>query len=354
MNTQYLTLTASMRRKNIRRSRLAAIALLATVCTALLSLPTSSQAQTDDAAANSTTDLATVTAIASTSQVQVAEPFTVELRVTAAVGTRILLPAIGPQLGSFDVVDQQDVLDIPSDNSPGERIWTRLLTLESIVTGDLQIPAMEIQAVKGSDSRIVRSETILIRVLSVLEDRADPTQFRDIQSVVDVEVPRQTSYDWVLWAAGGLGLLTIASAAIAIVVRRRTWLTPNQWALQELDSLQDSKAIQDRDSEQVSLVLSSILRNYLELQFAMSAPAQTTEELLQQIKSERLLDAEIAARFGKVFETADLTKFAGWQLSTIELSDAVNEARKLVIQTAREIESQSTTPAETSVPTEAN
>lgn len=354
MNRQYPALTENQELRKACRSRLTEIALLAMICTALLGLPATGQSMTDHFTAGSTTDQATVTAIASSAQVQVAEPFTVELRVTAAAGTQISLPAIRQQLGSFDVVDQHDVLDIPSEDSPGERIWTRRLTLESIVTGDLQIPAMEIQAVNGSDSRIVRSDTIPIRVLSVLEDRADPTQFRDIQTVVDVHVPPQTSYNWVWWTAGGLGILALCGAAIAVVVRRRKWLTPNQWAQRELDSLQDSVAMQDGNSEQVLLELSSILRNYLEFQFEISAPTQTTEELLKLIASRRLLDAETAARYGEVFQMADLTKFAGWQLSPIELSDAVVEARELVFQTDRDIDSQSKTPAKSPASTEAN
>ncbi len=313
----------------------------------LLGLAETTPAREDEVNRSSDAELATVSATVSSSAVQVAEPFTLELMVNATSGTRILLPAVGPQLGEFDVVEHQDINDIPSKNSAKERTWTRRITLESIITGDLQIPAMEIQVVNGSDSRIVKSDAIPIRVNSVLEDRADPTQFRDIQSVVDVRVPPQSSYDWVWWTAGGLGILTLGSAAIAAVVRRRKWLTPQVWAREKLESLRVSQAMQEGDSERVSLDLSSILRSYLDLQFEISAPTQTTDELLQMIRSQRLLDPATAARFGQAFQTADLTKFAGLQLSTDELSDAIDEARELVVQTASEVESRTKTPATT-------
>jgi len=354
MSTPYLISTANQRRKSVRRSRLATIALLAMWGVVPIGLPATGRAQTEDVIAKSTSDLATVSASASASQVQVAEPLTVELRVTAPAGTKVSLPAIGSQLGQFDIVDQRDVLEIPSEDSPDERVWTRHLTLESIVTGDLQIPAMEIQAVKGSNSQTVRSKSIPVRVLSVLEGRADPTQFRDIHPVVDVRVPPQTSYAWVWWTAGGLGILALGIAAIAVVVRRRNGLTPERWALHELNALQDSMSMRKGNSEQVSLRLTSILRNFLELQMEVPAPAQTTEELLEQMTSQQILDLELAARFGKWFQAADLTKFAGWQLSTNELSDAVVEARELVIQTAREMESQSRTSAPSLATPESN
>ena len=140
-------------------------------------------------------------------------------------------------------------MTFPPPLRPNERTWTRQMTLESIVTGDLQIPAMEIQVADGTNSRIIKSNAIPVRVISVLEDRADPTQFRDIHSVVDVDVPPQKSDGWFWWAAGGLGLLTFGSAAIAVVARRKTWLTPSEWALRELESLHQSEAMQGGDSE---------------------------------------------------------------------------------------------------------
>ncbi len=324
--------------KDATRSPYTAFVLSAIMAVAMMNLPGTLQVQADEATRLAHPEAVTVRAIASTASVRIAEPFTLELTVIAEFGTKISLPPVGQQLGDFEVIDHRDIGDIPSENSTAERVWTRRLTLESIVAGDLLIPVMEIGALRGSDSWIVQSQAIPIRVLSVLEDRADPTQFRDIQSVVDVNVPGQKSYDWLWQAGGGLGLLAIVSAGIAVVARRRKWLTPNQWALRELGSLQGSMAMRAADSQQVSMDLTSILRGYLELQFQISAPMQTTEELMLWIGSQRLLEPETATRFSKAFQTADLTKFAGLQLSPAELSDAISEARELIIQTARDLE----------------
>ena len=47
-------------------------------------------------------------------------------------------------------------------------------------------------------------------------------------------------------------------------------------------------------ARRVSLQLSSILRDYLELQFEISAPVQTTQELMQAIESKQLMNSETA------------------------------------------------------------
>jgi hypothetical protein len=122
----------------------------------------------------------------SNTTVQVAEPFTFELTITAPAGSKVDFPSIGESLGEFDVTDQLMRADVPSANDVNERTWTQQLTLESIVTGDLEIPSLEIQVRRDADIQTLKTEAVPVRVASVLEDRADPTKFRDIQSVVDI------------------------------------------------------------------------------------------------------------------------------------------------------------------------
>ena len=148
-----------------QRGVLAAIAVLGLLITG--------QARANDFAASSLSQ-AKAEVNVSNSAVQVAEAFQLELTVVAPKGTKVSLPAIGDQLGQFDVLDTQDVADIPSDDSAGERIWTRRMTLESIVAGDFQVPGMEIQIANGTESKTLTSQPISVRVLSVLEGPCRP------------------------------------------------------------------------------------------------------------------------------------------------------------------------------------
>ena len=274
----------------------------------------------------------------SKTDVQVAEPFQFDFTVTASKGTKVLLPATGDQLGEFDVLDTKDIADLPSRDSADQRIWTRRMTLESIVAGDLQIPALDIQVRSGNESQAletIRTKPISVSVQSLLEGRADPTKFHDIQSVVDVDIPKAKSHAWVLWTVGGLGFASIIAATVGLVARRKTWLTPAQWAQQELDALQSSRAMADNDSETITEELSTVLRDFLELQFEISTPVQTTNELLSEVHHRKILKTETTKRFGKLFSIADQAKFASLDLTASQWNEVFIEARSVITEASQ-------------------
>ena len=281
---------------------------------------------------------ATVTSKTSNTTVQVAEPFTLEITVDAPTGSKVDFPSIGASLGSFDVTDQVDRADVPSANETTQRTWTRQLTLESIITGDLEIPSLEILVREGNGvTQTLKSETMTIHVKSVLEDRADPTKFRDIQSVVDIDVPQPVSHAWMWWTLGGVGGVLAAALMLVAVSRRKTWMTPNTWALRELDQLRNSAAMQSSNSEIVTENLTTVLRDYLDLQFNIATPVQTTSELLHEIETCKLMSADAVKGYATLFENADLARFAGLTLSQAELTKCVDDAAELIEQTTSEI-----------------
>ncbi len=285
----------------------------------------------------------TVTANVSASSVHVAEPLTMDLTVVAAAGSKVEFPSIGTSLGKFDVTNMIDRADVPSADDVNRRIWTRRLTLDSIVTGNLEIPALEIQVRGGGEIQTLKTEVISVHVISVLEDRADPTKFRDIHSVVDVNVPQVASRAWLWWTLAGSGGIATALALTLVVAKRRTWMTPKVWAIRELDQLRHSEAMESSDSEAVTQSLTTIVRDYLELQFEIFAPVQTTNELLQVLETGEYMNSAVIKRFGALFENSDLARFAGVQLTPAELKQAIDDAQQLIEQTSSTLLSNATT-----------
>jgi hypothetical protein len=267
---------------------------------------------------------------ASTSSVQVAEPFSLELTVTAPAGSKVTFPSTGKNLDDFDVIDVQDLFDVPDAKIADARTWTRRITLESIVTGKLNISPIEIQVSGDEGSQVIRSNPITVQVVSVLEDRSDPAKFRDIQSVVDVAVPTPASNAWVWWTMGSAAGLALFAAAGLVVFRRGKWMTPKECALQELDKLEKSVAYDNAGSESTALSLSKIVREYLLLQFSIPESGHTGEELVRLIESEQPVDEEIASQLRELFGLADKAKFAALELSQAGLRSAINDARHLV------------------------
>ncbi len=323
----------SQRHRTYRSSKawLWAIALL-TICMRLTA-STSCLAESIQKTSRDADVVMTVTASPST--VQVAEPLTVILKVTAPVGTKVSFPIVGEQLGEWDVIDHNDVLEIPSQDG---RVWIRHLTLETIQAGDIEIPSIEIVWVAtGGDAagsaRSVSSKPIFVRIASVLEERADLTKFRDIRSVVDVPIPEKpesTSWSQFATIVGAVAGCIALAFFIVAARRRRPKITAQQWALKEIDLLTVSGAFQRDESEIVLSQLSRIVREYFGFEFGISAPMQTTEELLTQITEMKLMPVESSRRIQEALLTADQAKFAGLRLTSKQLAQIIEQTREAI------------------------
>lgn len=273
----------------------------------------------------------TVTAVVSADQVQVAEPFTLEVTVEANQGSKVTFPRGQTALGDFDVRDTSDAFDIPSVDDPKKRKWTRVLKLESLSAGELQIPPMNIQVGENGKVALLATQPISVRVASVLEDRADPTQFRDIESVVDVSIPETERNSMVSWGIGIAGLAALALLVGVAVQRKRRWTTPLAWASDQFDAL-------DPADEFVLAKLSQIAREFLVMQFEIPETGSTPQEITAGLLTDTKIDAETCDRFNKLFDLADKSKFAGLQLSPEESARAIGDSRTLIEQLANELE----------------
>ncbi|MCA9170457.1 MAG: hypothetical protein KDB23_22420, partial [Planctomycetales bacterium] len=104
----------------------------------------------------------------------------------------------------------------------------------------------------------------------------------------------------------------------------------------QLDALKAS-LVRASDAEAATSHLSSILRDYLQMQFEIAAPTQTTSELFNTIKHRALLSPNHRQRFQELFEATDLAKFAGLHMTLAELNADIERARELIDATAAEI-----------------
>lgn len=131
---------------------------------------------------------------------------------------------------------------------------------------------------------------------------------------------------------GGLvGGLLLVAASVALM-RRQGFITPVQWANRELDQLEQSLR-STSDSEQVAFQWSSIMREFIQLQFEISAPNLTTGELIETIRES--VDDQTAKQIEELFVLADQAKYAGVEMPATKLEKAIHESRILVNQMAR-------------------
>lgn len=285
----------------------------------------------------SETERPLVSSSVSTERVQVAEPFRLSTKVEVPLGARVTFPPVGDKLGAFDVTGQKVIEDFPSAEDTDKRIWSRTLTLESITVGDLEIPPHEVQVQIAGETVTLQTKPIPMHVISVLEDRADPTQFRDIHSLNDLEAPIKSSSNSWMWWSGGAAVVGLSGAAMLFSVRRRNMVTPVTWAHQQLSALQASRLVEQGDDVLVPSELSLIIRDYLQHQFELEATAHTSTELLSAIRQQRLLPDELVDRYLKLLADTDLVKFAGLSMSSADLNSVIDQTRELIDATAEQV-----------------
>jgi hypothetical protein len=266
---------------------------------------------------------------------RVAEPIQLVLEVEAPRGTRIELPAKVSRLGDFEVRHSERTNDIPSATGADKRGWILRTTLESIKTGDLSVPPLDVHYTLDATSstfKTLSTAPIQVRITSVLENRADPMRFRDIKQTVEVPVPETASRSWIAWTCGGVvaataGLLLVAAA----VKRRRRGPSPAVWALDSIEELEQLDVSQT-GPETIFNEVVDVVREYFGLEFNVSTLPRTTREFLAEASSEVGLPEIARKRLEWLASVADEIKFARLGVGEQHLQHAFAQAKAFIAE----------------------
>lgn len=266
---------------------------------------------------------------------QVADPVQYVLEVLAPRKTRVELPKLPEKLGDFDISDTEMLRDIPSAENPDQRQWILRATLETIKTGSLDIPSLDVHFAVDENSttfETVRSEPLQIQITSVLEDRADPTKFRDIKDAVDVAVPEESSRAWVAWTLGGTGAAAVIALATVLLASRKRGPTPAAWALDEINDLRQLLSDDSADVELTYNELVDVVREFFELQYNVPTLTRTSPEVLAEAAERVRLGEAPRQRLSSLMSVADEIKFACYGVDKQQMEQAFDDARDFVLE----------------------
>jgi hypothetical protein len=262
----------------------------------------------------------------------VAEPVLLTLEVTAPSGVRVELPSLAKRLGDFDVRNVERTPDVPAPDGDARR-WLLEATLDTIKTGSLTIPSLEVHFAlpenpQSFDTVATKPQTIQIQ--SVIEADPDPTKFRDIKETLDLAAPSSPTSSAIAWAAAGVGGALALALTAALVVRRRRGPSPADWALASLAELRRLPVANDADAEAAYNEAADLLREYCELEYDLPLLARTTREMLAEMN--QLADGQPAllARLAAMASLADEIKFARRGVSEQQLHDAFDQAEQFI------------------------
>lgn len=268
---------------------------------------------------------ATVSITASAQSIQIAQELDVEIVVTADKDAVVEFPILSSRLGPFEIITQSDTTGIPMPTASVSRNyqWTKKLTLETLETGSLEIPPIEVLVSQKKRTPIrLTSQAVSIEVVSSIDSQTDPLKFKPIHSVIDVTEPAVASYRWILWCAIGLTTFSTLLAAGWYLVGRQPWTTPAQWATVKVNQIRASKNTAMTELDQ-------ILRAFVEKEYGFPATTYPIQQLVETLKDYEITE-ETAEKLNAFLQEADQAKFAGLSLSNTDVAEKKSVVLNLI------------------------
>ena len=260
------------------------------------------------------------------SSLTTAESAVLRLAVEADEGATVAFPDSEAGFGEFAVVRDEEVSERLLDGGRVERV--REYVLQPFLPGEYELPPLTVTL---NDSDSISSEALTIPVESVLPD-PETADLLDIAEPLDMPAP------WWWWALGALLLAVAAGGAWWWWKRRKEKLSaprvvpPHEIALTALDALLSEGLLAGGAVELFYLRLSDIVRHYIEDQFSLRAPEQTTEEFLAAMSRGPHIRRDHQTLLRDFLQRADMVKFAKFVPAAEETGGAVEAARLFIEQ----------------------
>ena len=292
-------------------------------------------------------------------RITTAQVVRVEVEVDAPEGVAVRLPDPEQFADSgFQVAPRTEPPALVDD---GRTRYLRRFRLEPFLAGDYPIPALAVGwLAPGGEPAGLSTGAVTVQVSSVLGDAAvaaageSPAAAEHLPELREVGDPIRAPLRWWRPALAGVAVLAVAAAVVAAIRWRRRVAASRPVpvephavvALRALDELERDRAL-TADLDRFYVTVSSILRRYLEAQFGLRAPEQTTEEFLAAAEAEPAFDREQQRTLRAFLAACDAVKFARARPSAAESARIIDTARGFVQATADAAEA----PAHASAPT---
>ena len=249
---------------------------------------------------------------ADSTEITIGDQINFDVFVDAPSGTAITFPRFADTLTSTIEVVEASLIDTSRMES-GDLTYHQRLVLTSFDTGYMVIPPL-LFMVNGDTSNLVATDAQLIYVYDVEVDLQ--------QDIKDIKDPQDVPMDWtkyIWWIVVGLVLAILIAAIIIYFVRKKKGKTflprsvpkipAHEIALAELEKIRQQQLWQnDRIKEHHSAV-TDVLRQYIEDRFELPALEQTTDEIMESLRTVNLSE-EMRKRVKDILTMADLVKFA--------------------------------------------
>ena len=268
------------------------------------------RAETEVDTVSSITGIEIVTAV-DRAEMYVGDLITYTITIEHDSAIELLPPPLGANLGAFDVKDYET--DITTRLRGGRIKSENRFVLSTFTTGNYLIPPIPmVFEFPDGTRKVILSESVLIKVLSLLLNTDDSLDIKPLKSQYEFERDYTRYFIW-----GSLAFLIIALAGYLLwrklrgkgeaefIDLRPAW----EIAFEKLAILEQKKLIDEEKFKTFYLELTDILRAYLGRMYARNIVDMTTEEFFS-IYARIGLPTDAEQELKEYFDHADLVKFA--------------------------------------------
>jgi hypothetical protein len=214
----------------------------------------------------------------------------------------------------------------------GDKVFS--LKLVPLVPGVQPLPPLIIAFSDGTTTPVELRPVEVGSHLSADESSTNPMELSLSSPAEELIAPLYIRY---IWMAAGVFLVTLIALLVYYLIRRsregRSAITvklpPDQWALAELDKLQQEDLLKQRRIKEFFSRLADIVRIFLGMTYGFEGLEWTTSELgafLDQLS----LPQEIKTKIIGLLEEADLVKFAKYRPDVPASERALQRAREII------------------------
>ena len=265
-------------------------------------------------------------------QITIGDRLKLTLAVEAPTGSQVDMTDLKRHLG--DLVVKEFGKEGPTPLA-GERVrHTVWILLTAYATGKFDISPIPVKVRSPSgDETTLETLHLFIEVLSVVPKGDPMSDVRDIKGPVALKGIFLGG--WFLM--GGCLLAALLVGSLFMLRRKKAprpalGPLPHVVALEALGKI-EAMGLEQRNIREYYFLVSGVLRRYLEDRFGLRAPEQTTEEFLESVVTNHVLNSAQKELLKSFLEHCDLVKFAKYRPGAEEIATASQTVREFIHQT---------------------
>jgi len=278
--------------------------------------------------------------------VTIGDVVTVKLSVRHPETLKIAFPAVGTTLGEWTVRSSKH---LPSSKLPDGNTEDSLeLQLAAYKTGDLEIPALNVESVKASGERkALTSEPIKVAVQSVLTGKQDT--LKDLKAQAELAADYKPFFFLLAALASAVYLVYrlvrfLKNRKRAPVPKAERIRSADEVAREAIDRLLARELVEQGLFKQFYLELSEIIKRFLGSQLGVHSLERTTEEFSRDLRAVSVPSAQYRM-IREFLEDCDLVKFAKYRPGVEEVEQIITRSRSMI----DEMKTESSKPQEVGV-----